>query len=530
MRALPSERWFLGGVMLFIVATRALVHPRYFVEWDEVNFALALRHFDVTQHQPHPPGFPLFVLAAWPFYRMGASEKAAFTLVSALSSALAVPFLYALGRRWFDRSTAALWVAWWATQPLLWFYGALPLSYTAEGLVVCFLAWLWSHASQERPLPSWLWGGIFGLAGGVRPSTYMMLGLPWLASMSRLPKRQWPAVMLAFLSGAILWIAPTAWLSGGWRAYSEEVRWYGMGFFGHASLLTGHWQEGWPHIQRLGEILWELWGPGFVLLPLGLLSWWPALKASSWPHRFLALWLLGGMLYLMGFHMGQPGYLIALLPPLGFAFLSLFRKALEPWGRLRPFWRWEGGGALAVGLLLCFWNGLVFLWGKGSFTVFHLQHLEHDWEMRQALLRSHFPPERTWVLSFSDFRRAAWYLPEYHVWLISLLFRDPKAFPLRCQNVYHAFQGNTEPKRWWYPSEYRPTPLALPEGVRFLVLLDEELTWVYQGEMPLRPLPKEGPRLWWLEVPPGARLTYAFGSWRLEVEEDHGKPPPSDGP
>src|SRR5215207_3612519 len=28
---------------------------------DSINFALGLRHFDLALHQPHPPGYPLYI-------------------------------------------------------------------------------------------------------------------------------------------------------------------------------------------------------------------------------------------------------------------------------------------------------------------------------------------------------------------------------------------------------------------------------------------------------------------------------------
>ena len=28
---------------------------------DSINFALGLRDFDVAQHQPHPPGYPVYI-------------------------------------------------------------------------------------------------------------------------------------------------------------------------------------------------------------------------------------------------------------------------------------------------------------------------------------------------------------------------------------------------------------------------------------------------------------------------------------
>jgi hypothetical protein len=33
-------------------------------DWDELLFMEALQRFDVSNHRPHPPGFPLYVLVA----------------------------------------------------------------------------------------------------------------------------------------------------------------------------------------------------------------------------------------------------------------------------------------------------------------------------------------------------------------------------------------------------------------------------------------------------------------------------------
>jgi hypothetical protein len=56
-----------NAVLLF-----AITFAFYFVsrspaldEIDSVNFAMGIRHFDLWNHQPHPPGYPLFVFAGW---------------------------------------------------------------------------------------------------------------------------------------------------------------------------------------------------------------------------------------------------------------------------------------------------------------------------------------------------------------------------------------------------------------------------------------------------------------------------------
>ena len=82
---------------LLLLATAAafglhlLVGARTPSEWDVANFLLALDDFDLTQHRPHPPGYPLYVLlgraAAW---LCGHGHRPLVAL-SALAAALALP-------------------------------------------------------------------------------------------------------------------------------------------------------------------------------------------------------------------------------------------------------------------------------------------------------------------------------------------------------------------------------------------------------------------------------------------------------
>ena len=41
--------------------TRFVFRSRYLYDIDSVNFALALKRFDPSVHQPHPPGYFLYV-------------------------------------------------------------------------------------------------------------------------------------------------------------------------------------------------------------------------------------------------------------------------------------------------------------------------------------------------------------------------------------------------------------------------------------------------------------------------------------
>ena len=49
------------GLALLTLLSRWPYRARMLYNWDAVQFALALREFDVAKHQPHPPGYLLYV-------------------------------------------------------------------------------------------------------------------------------------------------------------------------------------------------------------------------------------------------------------------------------------------------------------------------------------------------------------------------------------------------------------------------------------------------------------------------------------
>ena len=49
------------GLAVVTLLSRWPYRARMLYNWDAVQFALALHEFDVAKHQPHPPGYLLYV-------------------------------------------------------------------------------------------------------------------------------------------------------------------------------------------------------------------------------------------------------------------------------------------------------------------------------------------------------------------------------------------------------------------------------------------------------------------------------------
>ena len=50
-----------AALSLLTVLSRLPYRARMLYNWDAVQFALALGEYDVVKHQPHPPGYILYV-------------------------------------------------------------------------------------------------------------------------------------------------------------------------------------------------------------------------------------------------------------------------------------------------------------------------------------------------------------------------------------------------------------------------------------------------------------------------------------
>src|SRR5262249_21816290 len=87
----PQERWKVGVAAAAATALvlRLWALPRALDATDAVNFALALDRFDVLKHQPHFPGYPLYVLLCH-VAALFVDAPAALGLPGALASAALV--------------------------------------------------------------------------------------------------------------------------------------------------------------------------------------------------------------------------------------------------------------------------------------------------------------------------------------------------------------------------------------------------------------------------------------------------------
>jgi hypothetical protein len=429
------------------VASRWPYRAHLLPTWDAVQFALALDRYDVVRHQPHPPGYILYVALGRLAELALGDPTVALGSLAVLASAVAVSLLYLLGWQLYGPGVALVAALGLLASPLFWAYGVVGLPYTAEAALatgIALGAWRMQRGSVRALVGSAL---LLGLAGGVRQSMLLTMSPLWLGMAWRGFRR--PGPMLAGLGvigvTTVAWLGPMLWLTGVERYLAA-----GVDLYESTVRTTTLFATGWlRNVTGLGVA--ALVGLG-VFLPV--LAW--GLRRA--PRRLVgggdravlfALWVLPALALYAFVHFGQPGYLLAVLPAcyllVGQTVVALASASDETPGMRpgRPAW----AGlilAVALGAHVAFFTlarpvdvpvpaagapraariaaelRALYRFRLWSHTAAGLREQEAVIDEYVTAIRGHFDPHDTVLVtelgnprSYPWFRHVMYYLPEY---------------------------------------------------------------------------------------------------------------------
>jgi hypothetical protein len=401
-------------IVIVTLVTRVPFASRYLFSWDSANFALALDDYNVAAHQPHPPGYPLYVAAAWVLRPLFADANATYVGLSIVASACAATLLLGLSWRLVGERAALLSVLLWLTSPNAWGHGLVAYPYAFLSLFSTAVAWTTIETRWGRHNLSIAGALLLGIGAGFRPDLLPLIGPLWLFGAW---KRGIPTIGMGLVVVAMsvaAWFVPMLAHSGSWPGYltaSEIYANYWATPHGSVSQFVLGMRT---NFDELTGYVTQSTGPMFAVLlmyAIGRVLAPPVLRVRP-RLGILFLWIIPAVGFYSIVHIGNLGYLLSILPALCMLGAASIEAAASDMAgalgnRISARWLAVGLGAVAAGV-----GSIMFLGVAGPVTLHEIRDVDREFAGALPMVRP-YPVASTLVLAFDRYRQYDYYLSRY---------------------------------------------------------------------------------------------------------------------
>jgi len=296
--------------LLALISRLAYISP-WLTDWDSVQFALALHDFDITKHQPHPPGYLLYILLGKAFYVLLQDDTKALTALSVLTGSLTTIPVYLLTKKMFNKTTAIFASILFIIIPVTWTLSEVALT-NMPGLffltIFAYLLYISSNNPKKIIATSFLGGAILGVRFTEVPIIVALIGLMLIRQFSI---KHSIYSLVALVAGATAWLLPLVFITGT-KNFLDSYLWIANYVIEHDALLEAR-------LERLFYLLKVGYTPYFALLGFSTALWliFNKARARQLRYQFLGIWLLAYSIPLaVVYNLEVPRYTLPLAPPL----------------------------------------------------------------------------------------------------------------------------------------------------------------------------------------------------------------------
>ena len=442
-------------LFLITIITRLPFTSKILFSGDSVQFALGIQRYDITVHQPHPPGYFLYVMLGKLLNLFTHDANTSFVTLSVLASGLTVVAIYKLANQMHDRKTA-LWSSILViSSPLFWFYGEVAQTYMIEAFFSAFFAYLcWRILNGEHRL-IFVSALLLAVAGGFRQSTLIFLIPLWLYSIRKAPYKYILVSFSLLVIGVMSWFLPMLSMTGGYRQYIAAVDELWAFTFEPVMFINAGLGK---IYSNSNIIMWSvIYGIGlctafivFYLLKTGLKEIKRVLLSKK--GIFIAFWIFPAILFYQFIYIGRPGYCLIFMPALIIASGNTIKLFIEKkYFSLKIF--------IPLICITIFLNLYFFFEISSPVSLNLLKRQYSDIMNFSAVTRKNFNPSDTIILSydytFNGPRNFMYYLPEYKVYIINERV-DKQG---RKRKVFWGYNRNT----------FVSQALYVPNGTKFFI-------------------------------------------------------------
>jgi hypothetical protein len=380
---------------------------------------LALNNYSLVYHQPHPPGYPVYIFFGRIIYLAFKDPQLALTLMSAIFGSLCLISTYLLARKFFDDRTAIGAALILSLAPASLLFSEVAMSdIVSMFFITATIYLLWQSTTSTKYF--YVAAFVLGVTMGIRQTDFLLIPLFLITSIYI---RQLKAFIYSFaimLAGIALWLIPVI-LDTGLSKFIAV-----LGIQGQLALESRTFTEFSlfsliTTLRSLLELFITGWSPVFIVF-LGVTM--VAIVIKKYVNKkyfidgravFMLAWIISYLsFFTLVYQLYIPRYLLPVFPAFAIVFASSMVTILDCVQR-----RWQRN------LILLFFALMIFLMG---FQAISQAYALHDSVPAPVLaaqyIKEHYDPQDTLIVAGDSFRHFQYYLPEYPVKLNFRYYRS----------------------------------------------------------------------------------------------------------
>lgn len=303
-------------LILITILTRIFLFKDLFHEWDSINFALAIKKFNIYADQPHPPGYPILVLISKLIYIFIKDELRSLQILSVIFSILGVIiFYYFLKYLTKNEKYSFFGTIIFSFSSIFYFYGTIEDIYVSEVFLTLLIGFL-SYLTLSDKKKSYLLSIFYGLGGGIRFNSLIFF-FPLILYIFIKIKLKFKEILinsLLILIFILIWYIPTIYSGGGIKNHSFHSKTLFTWVLGTSIFFDNYY---WIKNTFLTFILFLK----ETLISIIILIYMFIKRKDN--LIFLLIWIVPSLLFYFLIHAPKVGYYLTVIPPL---YLFLFYK------------------------------------------------------------------------------------------------------------------------------------------------------------------------------------------------------------
>ncbi len=409
--------WIIAlGLVAITLLTRIPYATKFLFAWDSGTVALGTQHYNLALHEPHPPGYVLYVLLAKIVNYFANDINAVLVWISIISSILAVVFLYLLGKEMFGRSVGLIAALVLIFSKIFWAYSEVAFSYTLQCFLATLIAYLGYKYIKNTDQKKYLYLGsiALGIAGGFRQDLIVFMIPLWLFVTWKFAKNEFWKNWLIIGGICVAWMLGMIFWDGGFKAYFSALFnqfEYVSGFSAEKRGMLGLIDNYKTMLLFLNEAI----QPFTAVIFFSAYMFLPKKIRDDNRSQVLLLWLLPSLIFYIFVHIGERGYLLTFIPVLMLILDYGLVWFVTEICLLFKFNRFVKPIVLTIlTLLLIAFNGYYFVKTKDFLSLYHLQTQDKATEEKINFIEQHKTGDKNFV-DRENYKQLHYYLPEQNI-------------------------------------------------------------------------------------------------------------------